>query len=64
MLLVWRLKRIIWWKVICSKGNQFGRHYVWSWNANVDTDSVFEKVLESIKYFTNVFDHMPDKDKS
>ena len=49
-----RLKRIIWWKVISSKGNHVGRHYVWSWNRNVDTDNVFEKVLESIKYFTNV----------
>ena len=29
---------------------------------NVDTYNVFEKVLESIKYFTNVFDPMPGKD--
>ena len=28
------------------------------------TDNVFEKVLESIKYFTNVFDPMPGKEKS
>ena len=49
----------------CSKVNQFGRHYAWSWNRNVDTDNVFVKVFESIKYFTNVFDPpMPGKDES
>ena len=43
------------WKVICSEGNQFGRHYMWSWNRNVDTDNVFENVFEYVEYFKNVF---------
>ena len=35
----------------CSEGNQFGQHYMWYWNRNVDTDNVFEKV----EYFRKVF---------
>ena len=33
-------------------------------NNKFDTDNVFEKVFESIKYFTNVFYPMPGKDIS
>ena len=44
----WKL--LVWWKVICSEGNQFGKDYMWmwSWNRNVDPGNVFEKELESI----------------
>ena len=35
----------------CSECNQFGRHCMWSWNRNVDTDNIFEKV----KYFRKLF---------
>ena len=31
---------------------------VWSWNRNVDTDSVLNKLFGSIRYFNNVFDSM------
>ena len=41
-------KQLVWWKVICSEGNQCGRHYMWSWNRNVYTDNVFKTVFESI----------------
>ena len=36
-------------------GNQFGRHYMWQWKRNVDTDNVFENIFEKVKYFRKVF---------
>ena len=39
------LKHLVWCKMICSEANQFGRHYMWSWNRNVDTNNVFEKSI-------------------
>ena len=28
---------------------------MWSWNRNIDTDNLFEKVFENVKYFKRIF---------